>query len=173
MQWDRLRNPAYPATFSELASFLLLNPGWPQEAVIRARAERALGAATPMGERVAFFERFPPQGGGAIYRLAEAYAATGRPAEALAAARRAWAGASLPGPLEAELLARFGAQLTPADHAARADALLWARQTGAATRTLPLLAPDVQAWAAARIALQTRAPDADARTAAVPASARR
>lgn len=166
-QWDRLRNPAYPATFEELAGFLLTNSGWPQEAVLRARAERAVGALTPMADRLAFFDRYPPQGGGAIYRLAEAYAATGRPAEALAAARRAWTSASLPAPLEADLLARFGSQLTQADHYARADTLLWSRQTAAAARVIPLLALEAQAWANARLALQTSAADASTRVAAV------
>lgn len=166
--WDRLRSPAYPATFQDLATFLLTNSGWPQEAMLRGRAERAVGAATPMADRIVFFERYPPQGGGAIYRLAEAYAATGRTAEATSFARRAWLSASLPVPLEADLLARFGPTLGAADHAARADILLWTKQTGAAARVLPLLGTDAQAWTTARIALQTRAPDADTRVAAVP-----
>ena len=170
VQWDRLRAPAYPATFEQLATFLLVNPGWPAEAVLRARAERAVGAATPSPERLAYFDRYPPQGGGAVYRLAEAYAAMGRPADALATARRAWRGASLPFALEADCLARFGASLTPDDHAARADALLWSRQTAAAQRVLPLLAPDARAWAAARLAAQARTPEAAALLAAVPAA---
>ncbi len=167
VEWDRLRQPAYPATFEQLAAFLLLNPGWPQESLLRSRAERAVGAATPMAERIAFFEKYPPEGGGAGYRLAEAYAATGRAADATTAARRAWLSASLPAVLEPELLARFGPTLGLVDHAQRADILLWTRQTSAAQRMLPMLAPEAQAWAAARIALQTRAPDADTRAAAV------
>ena len=168
VDWDRLRNPSYPASFAQLSAFLLANPGWPEAATMRARAERAVGAATPLAERIAFFERYPPEGGGAIYRLAEAYAAEGRAADASAAARRAWTSASLPAPLETQLLARFGPTLGAADHAARADLLLWTRQTGAAQRMLPLMAADAQTWTAARIALQTRAPDAAARLAAVP-----
>ena len=168
VDWDRLRNPAYPASFAQLSAFLRANPGWPDAATMRARAERAVGAATPMAERIAYFERYPPQGGGAIYRLAEALTASDRTVDAAAAGRRAWASASLPAPLEPELLARFGATLTAADHAARADLLLWTRQTGAAQRMVPLLAADAQAWTAARIALQTRAPDAAVRLAAVP-----
>lgn len=166
-QWDRVRNPAYHASFEELAGFLVTNAGWPLENVLRARAERAVGAQTPMADRLAFFERYPPHGGGAIYRLAEAYSAASRPADALVTARRAWASASLPAPLEADLLARFGPQLTQADHAQRADVLLWSGQVAAAQRVVPLLASDVLSWASARIALQTRAPDASTRVSAV------
>jgi len=166
--WDRLRDPAYPARFEELSAFLLANPGWPDEATLRAHAERAVGPLTPMADRLAFFTRYPAQGGGAVYRLAEAYAAAGRQSEAEAAARRAWTSATLPIPLEADLLARFGATLTPADHTARADTLLWSRQTAAAARMLALLPADRRAWAAARLALQTNAPDAVTLAAAVP-----
>lgn len=167
-EWDRLRNPAYPAQFTEVSAFLLANPGWPQEATIRARAERAVGPETPMADRLTFFAAYPPQGGGAVYRLAEAYAVAGRTADANTAARRAWTSASLPAPLETELLARFGPTLTPDDHARRADVLLWSRQTAAAARLLPLLSADRRAWVAARLALQTVSPGEDALVAAVP-----
>jgi soluble lytic murein transglycosylase len=71
--------------------------------------------------------------------------------------------------LEAALLARFAGDLSREDHATRADALIWAGQTTAAGRVLPLLSDEARALAAARIALRTGSPDAEARAASVPA----
>ena len=158
--WDRLRRSAYKPSFAEASAFLRAHRGWPQEAVIRTAAERAVGPSTPHAERIELFERLPPQTGPAKFRLAEAYLATGRAADAARLARSAWIETDLPPSLQAELQARFGAALTTADHVARTDAVLWARAIDAAERMLPLLPADHRAWAIARIALQRGTPDA-------------
>jgi soluble lytic murein transglycosylase len=166
--WDRLRSDGAPLVFGEFASFLRAHPGWPSEHAMRRRAERAMTAATPLADRLAFFAQFPPLSPIGEFRLAEAYLSNGRGPEALRLARKAWGSDGLTAGLEAELFARFGPQLTALDHWARVDELLWSGQTGAATRLLPLLPSEYRLVADARMALRSDAYDAAQRLAAVP-----
>lgn len=177
--WDWLRRPARsPATrlpLDEAGAWLAANPGFPNHADIRRRAEAQAAdpALTPDAEARRFFAAVQPETAAGRARLALLLAAEpGRMAVARDQARAAWLATGLPEPLERALLERFAPILTRADHAARADALLWAGQTSAATRLLPLLEEDQRALAAARIALRTSAADAEARAASLPAKFR-
>lgn len=170
VQWDRLRRDSYRASFSELSAFLRTHRGWPQETVLRRRAERAITVATPFAERTAYFKVLPPLTAAAKFRQAETLLVDRRKDEAVAMARDAWDSAGLDAGTEAELLATFGPQLTPADHLSRADRLLWSGQTSATTRLLARLAPDRQAWASARITLQGGGGNADTLRASLPAA---
>ena len=114
--------------FADYAQFMLTYPGFPEEAKMRVTAERTLEyqAAEPRG-LAAFFDRYPPvtNVGRAAYALA--LYDLGR-SEAAEAGRAAWRGGAMSDAAEATLLARLAPILTPADHDARMDALLWAQQ---------------------------------------------
>jgi soluble lytic murein transglycosylase len=173
-QWDWLRRtpPAgvsYPLAVQ--AQWLAAHPGWPAHGTIRRRAEAQAADATKSSdsEARAFFAAVPPQTAAGQARLA--LLSSGPAADTLA--RQAWGRTGVPPELESALLTRFGPLFTRDDHAARADALLWAGQTSAAQRLLPLLADEQRALAQARIALRSGAPDAEARVASVPAQLRR
>jgi len=170
VQWDRLRRDGYRASFAELSGFLRAHRGWPQEVVLRRRAEKAITTATPFAERTAYFNVLPPLTAAAKFRLAETLLVQRKQGEAVAMARDAWDSAGLDAATEAELLATFGPQLTPADHLSRADRLLWSGQTSAAIRLLPRLAPDRAAWVGARATLQGGGANADRMLATLPAS---
>ena len=161
VQWDRLRRDNYRASFAELSLFLRLHRGWPQEAVLRRRAEKAIDASIPYPERLAYFNVFPPLSALAKYRMAETLLVERQPEAAAAMARDAWDSSGLDAATEADLLLTFGNSLTPADHLSRADRLLWSGQPSAALRLLPRFAPDRQAWVIARAALQSGGPTAD------------
>ena len=88
--------------------------------------------------------------------------ATGRQAEALAAAREAWASDDLSATDEPAVYARFGSSFTRADHDRRADALLFAKKPNDAYRFLTLVSPSRAAAFTARVAMQTKSPDAEA-----------
>jgi soluble lytic murein transglycosylase len=163
VQWDRLRRDDYAATFADLSAFLRTHPGWPQELVMRRSAERALQPDTPMADRIAYFTRFPPVTASGAFRYAEALLASGRRDEALRFARQAWTSDGLSAAGETELLGKFSAALTGADHAARVDRLIWSNQTTAAQRVLGLVPADRRAPLEARLALRSRAVDADGR----------
>ena len=160
VQWDRLRRDSYRASFAELSSFLTRHRGWPQEVVIRRRAERAIDASVPFAQRSAYFAVLPPVTAAAKFHLAEAQLVARNP-QAAATARDAYDSSGLDAATEQELLATFGDRLTPADHLSRLDRLLWTSQATAAARVMPRVAPDRLAWAIARLALQTGGPGAD------------
>lgn len=167
-EWDRLRRDDTPLVFSDISRFLVAHRGWPGETALRKRAERAMNAATPFPDRIAFFTIFPPLTPAGEFRLAEAWLPAGKGPEATRLVRDAWASESLPYPVEGELLVRFGGILTPADHAARVDRLIWSNQIASALRIMPLLTPDQQALAQTRIALRGNGVDATQRLALVP-----
>jgi soluble lytic murein transglycosylase len=160
--WRRLRQSSNYA-FADYARFLISNPGWPGESSMRANAEKAMRPGEAAGTVLAFYASKRPESGNGFARLADALSASGRPAEALAAVKEAWASADLSAYDEQSLFARFGANFTRADHDRRADALLFAKRPNDARRFLALVTPARAAAFAARVAMQTHAPDAEAR----------
>ena len=147
--------------FDSYARFLLAHPGWPGETAMRRMAEKALdsGGWSP-STVVAFFRRVPALTGAGKTRFAEALAATGQQGEAASAARAAWVSGTLSSTDESKILATFPGALSPADHDARMDMLLWQGATAAAQRQLMLTSPARQSVFAARLAFRTSAPDA-------------
>ncbi|AJP71589.1 lytic transglycosylase domain-containing protein [Sphingomonas hengshuiensis] len=172
VEWKRLQqSDNWP--FSDYANFLLVHPGWPGETSRRAAAETVLdsGAASP-GLVTRFFERYAPLTPAGRLRYAEALAASGRQAEAEEQARRAWRAGQLRTADETRLLGGFLSALTPADHDARMDMLLWQGALTLAQRQLGFVSAAKRPVFDARLAYRTKAPDADARGAAAMAFGR-
>jgi soluble lytic murein transglycosylase len=120
--------------FSAYTSFLLTYPGYPQQDKIRGFAEKALLTESPDPTTViAYFDRFAPLTSEAAGRYAVALS-TMRRAEAPAQAIAAWRLGGLTPQDETALLSLYANRLTPADHDARMDALLWQGQTAQAER---------------------------------------
>lgn len=160
--WRRLRqSDGY--SFADYARFLIANPGWPGEATMRKNAEKAMRPGENAGTVLAFFGTTQPTTGNGYARLADAQLASGRQAEAIAAAREAWASDDLSATDEPNIYARYGASFTRADHDRRADALLFAKKPSDAYRFLALVSPARAAAFTARVAMQTKSPDAEAR----------
>jgi len=166
-EWNRLRQ-SDRLPFDAYAAFLLAHPGWPGEAATRRAAERQIEPdRADAGRTAAFFAAFPPTTGAGRTRLAEALAALGRTGEARDAAAAAWTGGALAADDEARLLARFAGQFTPAEQDQRMERLLWDRATASAQRQLAQVTPGRRALYAARLAFQTKAPDALVQASAV------
>ena len=165
--WSRLRQSDRYA-FSDYARFLNAHPGFPGNDAMRRTAERAIPAdgAYP-ADVVNFFRITPPLTATGWARYAEALSASGRPVEAAAAARSAWAASGLPSIDETRLQARFAGSLTMQDHDARVDRLLADRQATAASRMLAWASPTRRAAFGARIAMQLKQPDAESRVLAL------
>jgi len=164
--WRRLRaSDGY--SFADYARFVNANPGWPGESGIRRSAEKAMRPGENAVAVLGFYRSTEPQSGNGWARLAEAYAATAKTAEALAAARGAWLSSDLSQYDEQLLFSRFGSQLTAADHDKRVDALLFGKKTSDAYRMLPWASPGRRAALSARIVMQSRAADANQRYQAV------
>lgn len=166
IEWKRLQqSDNFP--FSDYANFLLAHPGWPGETSRRAAAETVLDTGTwAPGLVTRFFERFPPLTPAGRLRYAEGLAASGRRAEAEEQARRAWRSGQLRVGDETKLLGAFSAALTPADHDARMDMLLWQGALSLAQRQLGFVSATRRPVFEARMAYRTRAADADAKGAA-------
>ncbi|MBU6206062.1 MAG: lytic transglycosylase domain-containing protein [Alphaproteobacteria bacterium] len=159
--WERLRETR-GEPFANIANFLMAHPGWPGEDALRDQAEAALRPETESPSTViAFFQRFPAKTATAQLRYAEALYTTGQRDLANNAARIAWVGGPLSTDDESRFLIRFNTILTPPDQNARMDRLLWNRALANAERQLTNTSADQQPLFAARLALLTKAPNAE------------
>ncbi|MBA3575997.1 MAG: transglycosylase SLT domain-containing protein [Sphingomonas sp.] len=149
--------------FADYARFLNSNHGWPGEAALRRSAERAMRPGDNASLVLGFYRTDKPQSGNGWARYADALAAGGRTAEAITAAKEAWASASLSGTDESALLARFGGYFTPQEHNRRVDSLLFDKNHASAHRLLAYTSADRQPAFTARVAMQGRWPDAETR----------
>jgi soluble lytic murein transglycosylase len=161
-EWRRLRQSS-GYSFGEYARFLNAFPGWPVETTLRRYAEKAMRPGENAATVLAFFRTQQPTTGNGFASLADALLASGRHAEAIAAAKEAWGSGDLGAAEEQQVYARYGAQFTRADHDRRADALLFAKKPGDAYRFLQMVSPSRAAAFGARIAMQTRSADAETR----------
>lgn len=152
-QWERLHARGAIASFDEYANFALRYPDFPRMSVLQSRAESRLDDEAPSSVQIIqFFDRFPPLSNSARARYAIALAGQQRP-EAAETAREAWRGGTMNASSEAYLLSLFGQQITPEDHAARMDALLWQNNSSAAVRHMTNLPFEARVMAQARLAL--------------------
>ena len=139
--------------FSEYSSFLLANPGFPDETALRARAEERLrGEFVPESALLAYFAAYEPvtNFAKAHYALALMGQDRGR-SEVMA--KQAWRGGEMSPTAEAALFTMYGQDFTQDDHDTRMDALLWQRDRAAAERQLDRVAPSKRRTFAARLAI--------------------
>lgn len=152
--WQQLyedRSAALP--FSRYAGFLVTNPGFPDEAALRARAEQRLRREfVPNDTLLGFFDRFPPVTNFA--RAHYAMALVGRePDRATELALAAWRGGEMSEVSEATIATMYADRLTSEDHDARMDALLWQREAEAAARQIERTSSARRSLFAARLAI--------------------
>ncbi len=162
LEWASLRADAHPS-FASLAAFLEAHPNWPSRGWIREQQEADLAAHPQAPAKVAaFFAGDPPQSSAGKIAAARAAQAMGRAEEATQIIRALWRDGNFDALAESVILREFGASLTKADHAYRADRLLYAGYLSAGVRAAALAGPDVLALAQARIEA-ARAPVSSAR----------
>ena len=159
--WRRLRQSS-GYTFADYARFLIANPDWPEDTKLRRWAERAMRPGENPATVIAFFANEKPMSGNGYARLADSYAASGRMAEALDAARYAWASDDLGATDEQAIWSRYGRSFSATDHDRRMDSLLFAKKADDAARIYSLASPSRRASFAARIAMLRGATNADA-----------
>ena len=160
--WRMLRQSS-GYRFADYARFLIPNPDWPEESRMRMWAEKAMQPGENGQTVLAFFASDKPRTGNGWARLADAYALSGKAAEALDAAREAWYSDDLGSSDEQAIWSRYGESFTRADNDRRVDSLLFAKRPSDAARFLSTTSADRQAAFAARIAMQLNSPDADSR----------
>ena len=147
--------------------------GWPSQTLIRTRYEQALAreqAAPPQAIQLLGGSK-PVSDEGTVY-LAVAYRAVGRKDDAAALIRAFWRDDDFPTPIEQKIVQTFSDVLTPADHVARMDRLLYNGDPAGALRVAKLLDRDQQALAKAVSLAIKGSPKATTALAALPATVR-
>ncbi|MFC3785242.1 soluble lytic murein transglycosylase [Sphingopyxis italica] len=167
MEWRRLTANS-GASFDQLSRFLMANRGWPDAEKLRTRAEKAISLDSYDPARtLAYFQSYPPQTASGQLRYALALNAAGRREDANAAVRRAWTSGPLDDYETSRALSMFPGAITPGDHDARMDKLLWLGATAAASRQLAYTSPAKRSIFAARLAMRSGAVDAAFQASAV------
>tara|TARA_R110002072_G_scaffold49863_31_gene135096 strand:- start:6022 stop:8151 length:2130 start_codon:yes stop_codon:yes gene_type:complete len=170
--WQRLTRPESDFPFAQYRDFLADNPLWPGQQALAREAERALPDNLPAGQKLAWFDaRHPRSGRGALLYLAALLQADRGP-EAKEKIKDSWRRIALSKSQEDEFLARYGAQLTRADHAARLERLIRSKQSTAALRQARRLGAAEVTLTDARLKLRRRAAGVDRAIAKVPAQRR-
>jgi soluble lytic murein transglycosylase len=136
--------------------------GWPRASKRQAAAEKLLETAglSPQAT-VDWFKGEEPVTARGAMALASAQRSLGRTDEARKLIRRFWRDKVFEADAQSQMQTRFAEYLTPEDHVARADMLLYGQQGPAAQAMLALLPPDQQAQAGARLALRASAANAN------------
>jgi soluble lytic murein transglycosylase len=165
IEWQRLR--AGEGRLGEYEDFLARNPDWPGLALLREKGEVAVARSDDPARVIQWFKAGPPRTGAGAVAHVKALLAEGRVAEAETGAMEAWAKLGFSAEEEAALIALKPDALELV-HDLRLDMLLWEGRRAEATRLLPRVAPDLQAVAKARLALQGEAKGVSALIDAVP-----
>ena len=144
--------------------------GWPRPSRLRAAIEKSLDtAAVPPKQVIALFQGRDPETPEGVIALASAYQSAGRPSDAASIVKHAWRNRAFDAQLQGRILARFSADLTPDDHAARLEMLLYTSETSSARQLMALVPPDQRALAEARLAFRAERSDAPMQLSQVPA----
>jgi soluble lytic murein transglycosylase len=142
---------------------------WPRPAKRQAAAEKLLETSGMSPRQIIdWFDGLEPATAQGAMALAQAYRYQGQPDQAGQLIKRWWRTKSFEADVQRTMLARFSDVLTPDDHAARADILLYGTQGPAAREMIALLPPDQQKAAFARISLRSNSSDAPVLVGALP-----
>ncbi len=163
--WERLRQGQ--GDWEEYRDFLDQNGNWPGLKRLRRKGEAEIPAGANSTLVRAYFENQLPQTGRGALRLAQAYAAQGRNAEARVEAIRAWTKMSLKEHEEEALYKKYKGALTQ-HNLRRLDNLLWRGLTREAGRMLDRVSSGQVKLAKARIGLQRASKSVDVLIGAVP-----
>ena len=166
--WRRLTGAGVTPTFDEAEKFLVENPDWPWHQRLMRRAEQALPVSWTAKRVVSWFGTREPLSAFGAARLGAAEQAMGETDKGEARIRGAWIEGNFSRVQSRAYYKRFRKILTPADHLARLDRLLWDGRHSAARRLLPLVDKSWQRLSQARIALRRRAGNVDALIKRVP-----
>jgi soluble lytic murein transglycosylase len=168
-EWIVLRSNDNGASVERYRAFLAANPSWPSQSFLRRRLEAALWDDHRDDAVVwSWFENESPVSAKGKFALARAMLARGDKANAERLVRDAWRNDSMSEDTESTALDLFGALLTPGDHKARMDLLLYGSEHEAALRAAKRLGAAEVALAKARIAAYRKASSTRALLDAVP-----
>jgi soluble lytic murein transglycosylase len=168
-EWIVLRSDDNGASVERYRAFLSTNPSWPSQTFLRRRLEAALWDDHRDDATVwAWFENESPLSAKGKFSLARTMIGRGDRANAERLVRDAWRNDAMSEDTENAALDLFGALITPGDHKARMDLLLYGSEHEAALRAAKRLGGGEVALAKARIASSRKASNSRALLEAVP-----
>ena len=168
-EWLILRSDDNGASVERYRAFISANPSWPSQTFLRRRIEAALWDDHRDDATIrSWFENESPLSAKGRFSLARVMIARGDRANAERLVREAWRNDAMSEDTESTVLDLFGALLTPGDHKARMDTLLYGSEHEAALRAAKRLGTGHVALAKARIAAFKKASNAKALLNAVP-----
>jgi soluble lytic murein transglycosylase len=168
-EWIILRSDDNGASVERYRAFVSANPSWPSQTFLRRRLEAALWDDRRDDATVwSVFENESPVSAKGKFSLARAMIGRGDRANAERLVRDAWRNDSMSQETENAALDQFGALITPGDHKARMDLLLYGSEQEAALRAARRLGSAEIALAKARIAAYHKASNTRALLEAVP-----
>jgi soluble lytic murein transglycosylase len=172
VHWARLRHHDRETGFDRYADFIGAHPDWPGVPLLRRHAEGRLWQEHRNADTVRRFVGENPVSPMGRLALARAAIHAGDRAAAASEVRNVWQSAALSAEVEAEVLATFPDVLTRADHIARMDRRIGARDFGAAMRAAKHAGDDRVAIVKACSAAMAKSAKGGALLNAVPAEAR-
>jgi soluble lytic murein transglycosylase len=172
VEWALLRSES-GAGFERYAAFIRANPHWPSIPLLRRRAEARLWQERRDAATVRRFLDGEPTSARGRLALARVLMGEGDRAGAEREIRVAWQSAELSAETEAATLDEFGNVLTRADHSARMDRRIGAKDFGAAMRAAKRLGSNEVAIVKACTAAEANSAKAGALLDAVSGEARR
>jgi soluble lytic murein transglycosylase len=168
-EWFILRSDDNGGSVERYRAFIAANPSWPSQTFLRRRVEAALWDDHRDDATVwTWFENESPLSAKGKFSLAKAMIARGDRSNAERLVRDAWRNDSMSEDTENTALDLFGALLTPGDHKARMDLLLYGSEQEAAMRAAKRLGANQVALAKARNAAYRKASNTKALLDAVP-----
>jgi soluble lytic murein transglycosylase len=172
VEWALLRSES-GARFERFAAFIRANPHWPSIPLLRRRAEARLWQDRRDAATVHSFLDGEPTSARGRLAVARVLMGEGDRAGAEREVRVAWRSAELSAETEAAILDEFRDVLTRADHTARMDRRIGAKDFGAAMRAAKRLGSNEAAIVKACTAAAANSSKAGALLDAVPGEARR
>ena len=173
VDWQLARSGAGGIPSAFITRFARQNPNWPDNRLLRIRAETALLRENPPPSKaLALFNGSTPISISGSVVLARANMKIGRKAEARKLIRGVWHTKRLSASLQSAILREFGTLLNRRDHWRRASAMLYRERVNDALRLSKRLTKDQQALMNARVAVIRRKKNAGRLLKAVPKSVR-
>lgn len=158
VEWIVLRHSDSEG-FERYVAFIRANPDWPSMPLLRRRAERRLWQERSDAATVHRFIAKEPISAVGRLALARIEMETGERAEAEKGVRAAWHSGQLSAELEEAALAAFPDVLERADHVARMDQRIGAKDFAAAMRAAKRVGDDQVAIVKACIAAEMKSPN--------------
>jgi len=172
VEWALLRHADREIGFQRYDAFITANPDWPGIALFRRRAEARLWQGHPDAATVHRFFAHEPASALGRLALARLLLREGEGARAEQEVRAVWRAAPLSSETETAVLGDFPNVVTRADHQARMDRRIGAKEFGAAMRAAKRLGDDQVAIVKACMAAEAKDGNGGKLLDAVPAEAR-